>query len=438
MRLSFSAQGSALLRAAVGALVLPAAFFTAPAIAADITLDSAVLATGAKGKITFKSVTLTDCNLSQAEATSLFSGALPREEAGALLERMSAKTLKIPEADILAENGDQFTLRDIAAETIAAGGAEKLSIGSIEGVLPDDSGDATLHSGPLRLESVALPGLAAALRSGDVGLAAFRFAHLNWDGGEISTVDKGTSAGVEGGNRILLHAGASHVDQTLDADGAPMSVDAQFSGLTMKMPPQSQGGATLSAFGYAEIAGDAHFSGAYEAPAKTYRLADYSLDLQKIGKVAVSGQVSGLDKNALIGDKAARETAIQGATVDWAQIAVTNAGLFDKIVAFTSLSQSRSPDAVKAEWRGIVSQAPLLFSGAPAIGVAAKAVDRFIVDPKTLTLRVKGKDAPLKVSEVVHPADPMGLINRLVVDGGQTSDKPVADKPADKPAAAKP
>ena len=91
MRLNFSGL--------VALVALPATLLaTAPTLAADITLDSAVLATGAKGRITFKTVTLTDCNLSQAEAASLFSGALPREEAGALLERMTAKTLKIPES----------------------------------------------------------------------------------------------------------------------------------------------------------------------------------------------------------------------------------------------------------------------------------------------------------------------------------------------------
>jgi hypothetical protein len=421
MRLIFSAL--------VGVSLSMALFKAAPALAADITLDSAVLATSAKGKITFKTVALTDCNLSYDEATSLFSGSLPREEAGALLERMTAKTLKIPEADILAENGDQFVLRDITVENIAKGGAEKISLASIEGVLPDDSGDATLHSGPLRLESVALPGLAAALRGGDIGLAALRFAHLSWDGGDVSTVDKGTAAGVAGGNRILLHAGASHVDQTLDADGAPISVDAQFSGLSMKMPPQSKGGATLSAFGYAEITGDAHFSGAYEAPAKTYRLADYSLDLQKIGKISVSGQFSALEKSAFTGDKPAREAAMHDATVDWVQFPVINSGIFEKVVAFTSLSQGRSPDAIKAEWRGIVSQAPMLFSGAPAIAAAAKAADRFILDPKTLTLRVKGKYAPLKVEDLVHVADPMGFINRLDIDTGPNSEKSVSDKP---------
>ena len=400
----------------------------APALAGDITLDQAVLVTGDKGRITFKSVLLSDCNLSQTEAASLFSGAMPREEAGALLERMTAREVKIPEAEILAENGDRFVLHDIVAENIAKGGADSVALVAVDGTLPDDSGDATLRSGPLRLQTVSLPGLAAAMRGGNFGLAAFRFAHLIWDGGEISVVDKGTAAGAPGGNRILLRAGGAHVDQTFDADGGPLDVAANFSGISLKMPPQSKGGTTLTAFGYGEITADAHFAGSFDQAAKIYKLADYSVDLHNVGKIALSAQFSGLEKNAFSGDKASREKAMKAATVDWAQIDVTNAGLFDKIVAYVSLTQGRTPDTVKAEWRTVVSQAPMLFSGAPAIGAAAKAVDRFIVDPKTLTLRIKGKDTPLKVEEMVHIADPMAFLNRLDING-----PPEAVKPAGNP-----
>jgi hypothetical protein len=387
----------------------------APACAGDITLDQAAFSTGAKGKATFKNIQLSDANLSQSETASLFSGTLTREAAGALLERLTAKQLKIPEVEILAENGDRYVLHDIVADHIDKGGAESLAFASVDGVLPDDSGDSTLHSGPVRFQSISLHGLAASLRGEDLGLPAFRFVHLNWDGGEFSLVDKGTAAGAPGGNRIRLNAGPAHIDQTFDADGAQLAADARFSGLTVKMPPQSRGGATLAAFGYGEVAADVHFAGAYDPPAKAYKLADYSLDLRNIGKLAVSGALSGVEKSAFAGDKAARQQATEAATVDWAQLDVANAGLFEKIVAFVSLSQRHSPDQVKAEWRALVSQAPLLFSGAQAVAATSKTVDRFIADPKTLTLRFKGKGEPLKLGELLHIADPAALIGRLEV-----------------------
>ena len=200
------------------AFVLIAASLAAvPARAEDVTIGEAVLAGAAKGKIVFRNITIKDSNLSQAEATSLFTGALSREDLGAMLERMQASEVKIPEAEVFAENGDHFTIRDIAAHAIAHGGADSLTFATADGVLPDDSGDTTVHSGALRVEHISMPGLAAALRAGDPGAAAFRFTHLAWEGGDLSAVDKGTPAGAPGGNRIQLHAGAGTLDQSFDS-----------------------------------------------------------------------------------------------------------------------------------------------------------------------------------------------------------------------------
>lgn len=417
-------------RLARAALVLLAVSFgAAPALAGDVVIAEAVLASKSDGgKIVFKNITITDGNLSQAEATNLFTGALSREDLGALLERMEASRVTIPEAEIQTEGGDHFTLRDIVAESISHGGAQSLAVASADGVLPDDSGDASLKLGALRIEKISMPGLAAALRAGDPGAAAFRFSHLGWDGGDLSAVDKATAAGAPGGNRVLLHFGATTIDQNFDPDGAPRDGSATMSGVTVKLPPQSKGGQTLAAFGYPELSGEFRFAGAYDSAAKTYALKTYALDLKNIGRIAFSGQFSGVRRIVFDGDREAREEAVRQVFLDWAQIDVDNAGLFDKVVTFVALSQGKAPDAVKAEWRAIVSQAPLLFSGAPAIAVASQAVSKFIADPKTLTLRLKGKDSPLKLDEFAHIEDPSAFLDRLEVTSAPAPSSPA--KPA--------
>jgi hypothetical protein len=49
------------------------------------------------------------------------------------------------------------------------------------------------------------------------------------------------------------------------------------------------------------------------------------------------------------------------------------------------------------------------------IAVAAHAIDKFIGDPKTLTLRIKGKDSPLKIDDFAHIEDLAAFLNRLDV-----------------------
>ena len=118
--------------------------------------------------------------------------------------------------------------------------------------------------------------------------------------------------------------------------------------------------------------------------------------------------------------------------LDWVQIDVSNSGLFDKVVAYVSLSQGKTPEAVKTEWRAIVSQAPLLFSGAPAIVAVAHAVDKFITDPKILTLRIQGQGFSLKLDEFAHIDDPSAFLNRLDVTGSPGPSGPSKTVPGTK------
>ncbi len=396
--------------------------------AADLAIPQATLDDGHGGKVAFKDISLKDCNLTQDEATKLFSGALTREAAAAMFQRMTAGEARIAEADIKTAAGDKLTVKDIVAEKVADGGAQNLTIASTDGVIPDDAGDSTLHFGALQIDRVSLSDLAAALRAGDPARAALRFSHLAWEGGEIAAVDKGTPAGAPGGNRITLHIGPARIDQNFDAQGAPLDAAASLTGLSLKMPPQSRLGAVLNAYGYPEIDADLTIDGVYDPATKTYQLKNYTIDLKKIGRVAISAQFSNLNETAFLGDKDAREKAMLDATLDWARIEVANAGLFDKVVAFASLSQGKTPASVKEDWRAIIAQAPLLFSGAPAIAIVAKELERFVADPKVLTLTVKGKGSPLKMSEFMHIEDPTDFLNRLDVTGSPGPEKPA--KPA--------
>ncbi|WP_298355619.1 hypothetical protein [Rhodoblastus sp.] len=399
-----------------------------PAQAADLAIPQATLDKGKGGKVTFKNVTLKDCNLSQDEAAKLFSGALPPEDAAAMVQHMTAVEARIAEIDMETGAGDRLTVKDVVAEKIAGGGAQTLTVASTDGVVPDDAGDSTLHFGTLRIDRVSLLDLAGALRAGDPARAALRFSHLSWDGGDLTAVDKGTPAGAPGGNRIAIHVGPAKVDQNFDSRGAPLDAAASLTGLSLKMPPESRLGAVLNAYGYPQIDADLTIGGAYDPATKTYQLKNYAIDLKKIGRVAISAQFSALNETAFLGDKEAREKAILDATLDWARIEVDNAGLFDKVVAFASLSQGKTPASVKEDWRAIIAQAPLLFSGPPAIAILAKELERFVADPKVLTLTIKGKGSPLKVSEFVHIEDPTDFLNRLDITGSPAPAKPA--KPA--------
>ncbi len=382
------------------------------AVAGDVAIDNAVWRTGPDAKVTFKHVDLIDTNLTQDEATKLFNGALDKDAAAALAEKFKAARIVIPEAVVAKSDGATFTLHDIAADNIADGSVGHAALGSAEALLPGDSGDSNLHIGAAHWDKVAFDGLADAIRSGEFFERAVRFEHFDGEGIELSVPDKDLPAGAPGGNRILVKLGATHVDQTLDST-TPLSTVAQFKGLSIEMPKASNSAAMLTALGLAKIEGDLQFSGHFEPAASVYTLEKYSINLQNIGAVGLTGRFGNIDKNAFNGDRETRRARMLDATVDQVELRIINSGLFEKTVAFYSLSQGKTPDQIKAEWRAIVDQAPTLFAGVPAARTLAKALDKFIGEPKNLSIVVKGKDGPIKTSEFMHVDEPTAFLNRL-------------------------
>jgi hypothetical protein len=49
------------------------------------------------------------------------------------------------------------------------------------------------------------------------------------------------------------------------------------------------------------------------------------------------------------------------------------------------------------------------------VGVTARALDRFIADPKNLSLRFKGRDGPLTIGDLTGIDDPIAFVGRLDV-----------------------
>lgn len=399
-------------RAAV--LTLALALAAPCARAEDVTIDAATLQGADGGQIAFKTILLRNANISRDDAQKLFSGALDNEARDKMLAGLTADEIAIEQADLHGRAGENFTLKNISAKKIAGGGAQNFDIDATEGVLPNDSGDSLLHLGAAHFEKLFLPRLAEALKANDHNPAGLRFDRMKWEGGEASIVEKQTPAGAPGGNRMILRAGAGSIDQTFGPDGLPLTSEARFDGVSLKLPPSSRAAQALAAFGYGEISGRFAMASAYDPAAQTLALKSYRIDIDKVGRISASGQVSKAAPAAVGVDPEARRQAMMAATLDFAQIDIVNDGAFEKAVAFTALSQRQPAEAVKAQWKAIVAQAPLLFSGASSVTVAAKEVEKFISDPnKGLSLRLTARDTPLTLADIAATDNLPALLSRV-------------------------
>ncbi|MCW2315926.1 hypothetical protein M2322_001470 [Rhodoblastus acidophilus] len=396
-------------------LVLLAALAPASAQAADIALDNVSLPTGADAKLTFKHIELKDANITAEEATKLFSGALPRDAAAELIGKLKAARIAAPEAVLTSDKPGAVTFHDFAAEGVDQGSAAHLTLGGVDADIPGDTGGSVvLKSQGVTLDGVQIKHLAEAIKAGDAAGASARINHAAWSGFDLTAPDKGTPAGADGGNLIRVHLASAEAAQNFDGD-TPTKFSFNASGLSVTMPKASQAGAALTALGYDKIEANVKFSGAYQAANKTFALDDYSIDLAKLGSIALSGRFGGLDATAFAGDPAARAAAFQASELQALTLKLVNAGALEKALALTALSKNQTPDAIKAEWSMIAAQAPMLAPNIPAATTFSQAVLKFVANGKSLTLALAAKPPAPKVSDLQEMKDPAQIAARFDV-----------------------
>jgi hypothetical protein len=400
---------------------LLASLFVLPALApglaqaADISLDNVALPTGEKSKIAFKHIEITDTNLTQEEAVKLFSGAATNEEAAALIGKLKAARISIPEATATSDKPGAVVFHDFKAEGVDQGAVAHLTLGGVDADLPvETGGNLTFKSQPLTVDGVQILHLADAIRTREAKTATPRVAHVSWSGFDLSIPDKDTPATADGGNLIRLHLNSATVDQSFDGD-APLKSRFAVNGLSLFLPKSSQSGAMLTALGYDKIDASLKVDGSYDPVKQIFSLDDYLIEAANIGSIGLRGQASGLDKAAFGGDAKAKSAAMEAAALQSLELRIVNSGALDKAVAIAALSASKTPDAVKKEWSALVAQGPLMMPDAPAAATIAQGLLNFIANGKSLTVSLKAKAPAPKFAELEALEAPQQALARFDV-----------------------
>lgn len=426
MNCSFRRRAALLASVAFFALSLPAGVhfarpFPTPAAAADaaISLENVSLKAGSKATYNFKRIDLTSANISRDEASKLFSGAASADETAAILAKLKAQRISIPETVVSSTDGGSVTFRDFVAEGVSEGKVARTTLAGFDGVIPmeDAAGNANLKGFALTIDGLDLQRLFSALKAGkNIEDGGGKFARLSWNGFEMSFPDKDTPASAPGGNLVKIKLASLSGDQTYDGD-VPLKGAGAINGLTVELPKASQAGAALAAQGYDKIETSLRFSGAYDPARRAYSLDDFTLDAANIASIGLRGQFSGVDKTVFLGTKDEKVSALLKADVGSVDIRVVNAGAFEKAVAFLALSEKKSPEALKAEWAAFVTQAgPLLLPGEPAAAKVGAALAKFIAYPKSLTIAAKGKAGPVKIADLAAIDNPAAALAKVDVD----------------------
>ena len=436
---------SVLVRPVTKSLLLSAIFsmsgFATGALALEtITLDNVVMDNGEKGTATVRKVEIVGTNLTKDEVQKLFTVGTPKEEGVAILKKMVASRIDIPEAVISNKEG-KVTISGMQATDVKEGRVGHAAMAGFDGAFTSENGPVSLKSGPLAVDGAGLTGILSAVQTGDMGGSATQFGHISWQGLEVTAPDKDTPASTPGGNIVKFKLGALVADGTAEGD-VPLKTKGEIKGLTVELPPGSAGGQSLKAAGFDVLSLGFTFASDYNPAQKSFAIDDFTVTGANMGSLGLKLKLGSVDKTLFTGATAERTSAIMAGNVSGLELKFVNGGLAEKALAFAAAQQGMPPEALKAQASAMANQfIPAMLGGNPVGLKIAEQVSSFINNPKTLTVSATPKGAPLAFTEAFGLMDPSAFLNRIDVmvlaqaDGAAPAAPPAAAPVPAAPAA---
>ena len=422
------------------ALATAFALFVAPAAAqTNIALDNLTTATE-KSKLTIKHVDFIGTNITTEEATKLLTNAT-REEAAAILAKLEAKQIVIPEATVgPSDNSGAIKLRNLTATDVRKGVVARLSLDSFDGDGKDKTGGpVTLKGGAVAIDKLEAGQLLAALNSGGSLEGLLKASRVTFNAIEITAPDKDTPADAPGGNLVRMNLSSFTAEQTYEGD-TPARTSLAANGLSLQMPKASKAGASLAAEGYERIEANMRFAGVYDPAQRAYNLDELSVESPGVAYLRLRGKFGDVASAALTGKTEARAAALAASSIGALELRLVNAGAFEKIVSHAAKDQNKTSAQLVAEWKAASGAlVPALAGGDPVGAAAADAIGKFLDNPKSLTVAVKGKAGPVKVVDLMagpKPADLLAKVDFAFFTEGGRSAAPAAQSTAPRVAQA--
>jgi hypothetical protein len=376
-----------------GVLVRPAL-----ALSDTVALDNITIPAKDGGSVVIKHIEFNGTNLSRDEVASLFSANLPVEQARQLMAKLKALKISIPELRMSLKDGSAI-IHDIQANNVDAGKVGLLSIAGIDASSLGKEGPAvSIKSNPFTLENADFAPLVRSIA--DAKPQAFKFSKLAWAGMEASFPDKDTPADAVGGNVVHLRIASLTANNEYQGDVFSKGV-SELKGLTVEAPKASKIGKSLAPFGYDKLEFGMTSSGAYDPGTKTLALDHVTINGVNIGAMSLKMQLGGLDSGAFVGDVAQRLSSWSNGEFSNLELRVTNAGLFDRAVAYFAEQQHQKPEDIKKNWSMAVGQIVLAtLLGSPQAANISTAFTQFIEAPKNLTVSAHAKSGPIAIKDL--------------------------------------
>ena len=383
----------------------------ARAQSSDVRIDSLRIGDGEES-VELKGLAFNGANLSRAEIGTLLALDTPGDQRTALAARLKASSASIAEIVIGAPAKGPLTFTGLRAEAIDQGKIRRLTLAGGQGgpIIQGEQG--SFRAGALTIDEIDLSSVLTSLIKGSLLAAKPTVARLSWNGFEASFPDKDTPASAPGGNMINVRLGALD-GQTLFEGGTPTKSTTAIRNLVVELPKASETSKKLAEAGYERLDMSLTSAIAFNPAKKSLMIDDFTISGVGMGSLGLRAEFGNIDPTLLTGDPMAALATLM--TVEFAstELTVVNDGLIDKALAMVAREQGKKPDQLKKEAGAMVTQfAPMMLGGDPSSLQVAAALGAFIRDPRSLSVKVSGKDGPLKFTDMDFD-QPMSILQEL-------------------------
>ena len=395
----------------VGLSVLPAGL--AMAQSNNVRIDSLKFGKG-DDVLELKGVDFAGTNLSREEIDALLASDTPADRRTSLGARLKASSASIAEIVIGAPAKGPLTFTGFRAENVDQGKIRRLTLAGGQGGPTINGETGSFRAGALTIDEIDVSSVLNGLIKGTLLAAKPTVARLSWNGFEASFPDKDVPASAPGGNMVNVRLGALDAQTTFEG-GTPTKSTTAIRNLVVELPKASETGKTLAEAGYERVDVSMTTGIAFNPAKKSLMIDDFTISGVGMGSVGLRAEFANIDPAMLNGDPMAALAALM--TVEFAstELTVVNDGLIDKALAVAAKEQGKKPDQLKKEAGAMVTQfAPMMLGGDPSSLQVAAALGAFIRDPKSLSVKVTGKDGPLKFTDLDFD-QPMSILQDLEI-----------------------
>ena len=395
---------------AAAAFALAGSMAATAAFAADVSLDDvAVKQSDPDAKVVIKHVDVKNSSLSADDVKKLLSGDLSDADETALAKTFKADSVTISEVDSTGPKVN-VAVKNIVATGVDSGKVDKLDVAGAD-IKPEEGGG---HAGALHAENLNLGPLMDAVEHkkhfGGTGLTSLTFEGLDM---QFPLEDMPKDA--PGGRLGHITVGQIAFKATYDGD-LPIKSDVSVKGIVVQFPDGSKEAAGLKSFGLDKVQVDFHGASTCDKAAKTCAIADVTYNVANLVSLSVTGDFANWPIAIDTGDKASAMAAMMQVQVADLQIKLVNSGLYEKGTDFAAASKHMSGQMLRSSMPMMAMMVPQMIGDPVAGKKVGDALNAFFKDPKSLTISIKAKGAPVAISDLVANPSPAAIFGKLTLD----------------------